>query len=342
MPGLIFLKLHETRNSQVWNLSSQSYQISVVIPAYNVGAYIKRTISSVLGQSRPAEEIIVVDDGSIDDTAEKIQTFGSAIRTIRQENGGASVARNTGIKAARHEWIALLDGDDEWLPQHLDNQYQLHQAFPDLKWTSGAFHVCRCEAPEMCHTNAAQWKSPEDPSLRCHARRFFEAFPRNTYGHTSSMVIHRDLFQQVGLFDEAMPRHNDLDMWFRLAYHNPTFGFCDQVSAIYHRGIANSIIKTQNRIESLFVFLDKHMALSQEQQHFDVFKVCGRTVISEWLYRLLEDNNGQDMRLILERYKHLLNPYYYWTNRISSYLPRSAKFYYHFKNILKGRHGSAA
>lgn len=94
-----------------------SITVSVVIPAYNAGEYLGRAIDSVLAQTQPAAEIIVVDDGSADNTADVAQGYGERIRFIQQENAGASVARNTGIEAAASEWIAFLDADDEWLPQ---------------------------------------------------------------------------------------------------------------------------------------------------------------------------------------------------------------------------------
>ncbi len=91
----------------------QSYAVSVVIPAYNAEKYIGRAIDSVLAQTRQPDEIIVVDDGSTDNTPNAIKSYGSKVYYIHQENGGASVARNTGIEAAKSEWIAFLDADDE-------------------------------------------------------------------------------------------------------------------------------------------------------------------------------------------------------------------------------------
>lgn len=310
----------------------------MVIPAYNVGPYIGHAIQSVLDQTRPADEIIVIDDGSSDHTPNEIQKFGSAVRYLRQNNAGASAARNAGIQAASHEWIAFLDGDDQWLPEHLNNHQKLLDNFPDLKWTSAAFFVCLCENPDICQQNRSQLLSrPKQPPTG-HTSNFFEAYAKASYGHTATMLIHKSLFQQAGLFDESLARHNDLDMWFRLAYHSPIFGFSDQISAIYHRGIPNSIIKTQVRLQSLFDILDKHVTLSQEHQNFDEFKRCGRTMISEWLKFYLRENNGHNMRIILDRYKIWLPGYNYWTNRISSYLPRTARLYYKVKSILKGRH----
>ncbi len=93
-----------------------------MIPAYNIAEFIGRAIDSVLAQTHKPDEIVVVDDGSGDNTAEVIKSYGTKVRYIYQENAGLSAARNTGIKAAESEWIGLLDGDDNWLPEFL----QLH------------------------------------------------------------------------------------------------------------------------------------------------------------------------------------------------------------------------
>ncbi len=123
-----------------------SMRISVVIPAYNAGRYIGRAIDSVLAQTRPAEEIIVVDDGSTDNTAEIAGAYGDRIRFIRQENAGASVARNTGIAAATGNWIAFLDADDEWLPEKLRLQTEHLERNPDLTWTTANYVRCYCDS----------------------------------------------------------------------------------------------------------------------------------------------------------------------------------------------------
>ena len=98
---------------------AESVSFSVVIPAYNREGTVARSIQSALDQSYAPLEILVVDDGSADQTAEIIAAFGGIVRLIRQENGGAPVARNTGIRAANGDWIAFLDSDDYWTPDHL-------------------------------------------------------------------------------------------------------------------------------------------------------------------------------------------------------------------------------
>ena len=102
------------------NSKNNHTTVAVVIPAYNIDPFITRAIESVLAQTHKPDQIIIVDDGSTDATAERIHQFGSQIQYIHQPNAGLSAARNTGIKAAETEWIAFLDGDDYWLPGKLE------------------------------------------------------------------------------------------------------------------------------------------------------------------------------------------------------------------------------
>lgn len=93
--------------------------VSAVIPTYNRGPLIGRAIESVLAQSRPPDEVVVVDDGSTDDTPERMRPYLDRVRYVRQDNGGSSAARNRGVQEASHPWIAFLDSDDHWRPDHL-------------------------------------------------------------------------------------------------------------------------------------------------------------------------------------------------------------------------------
>jgi hypothetical protein len=96
--------------------------ISAVIPSYNVAAYLGQALDSVLGQTLPPLEVIVVDDGSTDASAAVAESYGPPVRVIRQKNQGPSIARNRGLDEARGEWVAFLDGDDYWLPGKLEKQ----------------------------------------------------------------------------------------------------------------------------------------------------------------------------------------------------------------------------
>ncbi len=104
--------------------------ISVVIPCHNAAPFLRATIESILQQTRPATEVIVVDDGSTDDSARIAASFGPPVRVIRQENRGESAARNRGIEAATGDWVAFLDADDLWLPTKLERQAEVIRAAP--------------------------------------------------------------------------------------------------------------------------------------------------------------------------------------------------------------------
>ncbi|NEP84931.1 MAG: glycosyltransferase family 2 protein, partial [Okeania sp. SIO3B3] len=105
--------------------------VSVIIPAYNRADLIGETVDSVLAQTHPDIEIIVIDDGSTDNTADVLATYGSALRVIRQANAGQQAARNAGIRAATGDYIAFLDSDDLWLPHRIEAQLQRFEEVPE-------------------------------------------------------------------------------------------------------------------------------------------------------------------------------------------------------------------
>lgn len=107
-------------------------RISVVIPCYNLGRYLPATLKSVLAQTHPVFEVIVVDDGSSDDSAAIAESFGAPVRVIRQKNARVSAARNRGMDAATGDYVALLDGDDVWAPEKIERQLAYLHAHPEV------------------------------------------------------------------------------------------------------------------------------------------------------------------------------------------------------------------
>jgi glycosyltransferase involved in cell wall biosynthesis len=183
--------------------------VSVVIPAYNAAWCVGKAIDSVLAQDYRDFEIIVVNDGSTDDTATVLSAYGDAIRVVHQANGGLSNARNTGIREARGERIAFLDADDWWLPGKLEKQMTLMESRPQLGFTST---TARVEDPDGRLVNiwaCAQWQG----SFLIHL------FGSNAdvAGSGSAVIANRNLFNQVGAFDESLRSLEDIDMWMRLA-----------------------------------------------------------------------------------------------------------------------------
>lgn len=116
-----------------------SYQVSVIIPVYNGARLLRRSIESVLRQTRPVAEILVIDDGSTDRTCEIVRSYGAPVRLISQQNAGAAAARNHGAREATAEWLAFLDHDDEWLPNKLELQLGALENMPDARLCYGPF-----------------------------------------------------------------------------------------------------------------------------------------------------------------------------------------------------------
>jgi glycosyltransferase involved in cell wall biosynthesis len=207
--------------------------ISVIIPVHNrCDLLLSRSLPSVLRQSRPPTEIIVVDDGSTDDLCETITRhagfrckktdhgryavdFGPCSGlVIRQENQGVSAARNTGIRAASGDWVALLDSDDEWDSEKLKTQA-----------TAIADPTVNPEALRVCHTDE-HWLRNGKPirQQKHHARTggwIFEACLASCCMSPSSILIQQSVFDEVGFFDESLPVCEDYDLWLRIAARMP-------------------------------------------------------------------------------------------------------------------------
>ena len=182
-------------------MDDQNFSVSVVIPAYNSVATIGRAIDSVLMQTRPPEQIIVVNDGSTDGTAVAVSEYGGRIDSVWQPNAGPGAARNRGIQEAKNSWIAFLDADDEWLPDRLESQIRILQAHPDLAWVTGNF----------LRSDSQGRSGPEFPvsesSLRPECLSFFTAFIQDRWGCTDTLLVRRDVFERVGDFRGPAQNH---------------------------------------------------------------------------------------------------------------------------------------
>jgi glycosyltransferase involved in cell wall biosynthesis len=183
--------------------------VSVVIPAYNAGWCVRKAVDSVLAQDRCDFEVIVVNDGSTDDTAAVLAEYGPAIRVIDQPNGGMSNARNAGIRAARGEFIAFLDSDDWWLPGKLGRQVALLRQRPELGFCS-----CAARVEDMDGALVNLWSCPQwQGSLLAYLFQGGASVP----GSCSAVLARRDLVLAAGAFDETLRGAEDPDLWIRLA-----------------------------------------------------------------------------------------------------------------------------
>lgn len=287
------------------NTKVQDIRISVVIPAYNAGAYIARTIQSVLNQTSPPDEIIVVDDGSSDNTVEVVRTFGEKVILISQDNAGASVARNTGIQADKGNWVAFLDGDDEWMPQKLELQINHLQKHPELVWTMSNYFTCFCD-PQHTKTVYDQDRSITLLAGRDYYVDYFDSYRNGTCGYTSTMLIQKRVLIEAGLFRPGQPRMNDEDMWFRIAYRYPRVGYITQPLAVYHRGTPDSIVKKHNRPEIVIELIHRHLKLAEEQGRLDAFRPVASSITKMWIHWSWQDQRAFQIRLLLKELGFLL------------------------------------
>ncbi|HVX68024.1 MAG TPA: glycosyltransferase family 2 protein [Bryobacteraceae bacterium] len=177
--------------------------ISVVIPTYNRAHLISEAIESALSQEPPVREVIIVDDGSTDNTAEVVAGFKDRVRYIRQDNGGPSCARNRGIREARYTWIGLLDSDDWWLPGKVALHQQVLARKPDAALMYNSFY----------------WVSPDGTRELQRAVAPERLWPRLRYEQcvgSTGILVRRDVLLEAGGFDESLITCEDWDLWIRL------------------------------------------------------------------------------------------------------------------------------
>ena len=185
--------------------------VSVIIPAYRAEHTIRRAIDSVLGQTVPAREIIVVDDGSPDNQAAIVEQYGHPVVLLRQANGHTAAARNTGIKYARSDFIAFLDADDYWAPHKLERQLELFAVHPSVGVVAGRYYVQEPNGVRYIRPlAAADWC---DQVLRGSGPRVFLLA---TMISTITVMIRRELLD-AERFVSGLEPAEDRDLWIRLA-----------------------------------------------------------------------------------------------------------------------------
>lgn len=254
--------------------------VAAVIPAYNAAATLRRAISSVLGQTEPPNEVIIVDDGSTDGTRAIALEYGSAVRCLSQPNGGASAARNRGIEASRADWVAFLDADDEWRPEKLARQRALLAARPQLAWCfahmEGMAHERVITVPIAVDIAAALEADPVLP--------FFVAVRRGLSAGTCGALIRRDALVAAGGFDVRHRIAEDRDLWWRIARVHREVGYVSEVSWRYYIDISGSLMRgSTNRTHGLQV-VSEHLAWWQGRSQND-FEPYGRELALDYLVR---------------------------------------------------------
>ena len=234
-------------------------RVSVVIPAYNRKRLLGRALDSVFSQTCPADEVIVIDDGSTDGTRQNIAAEYPSVLIHIQEHSGVSSARNRGIRLSQFEWIALLDSDDEWLPRKLESQLNFIRRNPFSK---------------VCHTDEVWIRNgvrvnPKLKHEKC-GGLIYEKCLRLCAMSPSSVIIHRDVFQSTGMFDEEFPVCEDYDLWLRITSRYPV-DYLDEKLVVKYGGHEDQLSQTytaldQYRIHALERMLDSQYLTESERE----------------------------------------------------------------------------
>lgn len=222
------------------------HSVAAIIPTYNCAGFLPAAIASVRAQTVPMAQIIVVDDGSTDNTAEVVNQLGSDIRYIQQQNAGPSAARNVGIRAAETEWVALLDADDLWLPDKTERQLALLESHPELALMAsnrtevdGAGTVILDSLFDHHGLISFMEELAGKPIPHALAR-----LVKINFIPTSSVLARREAILDLGGFDAGIRFSEDLELWCRLAARY-SMACLPEVLTLYRRHGANAVARPE-------------------------------------------------------------------------------------------------
>jgi glycosyltransferase involved in cell wall biosynthesis len=216
--------------------------ITVVIPCHNAAKYIAATLRSVLAQPACQLEVLVIDDGSTDGSADLVEQSFSQVRVLRQANQGVAAARNHGIAQAGHEWIAFVDADDIWLPGKLQAQWSRLQDQPEARmcytgWKVWPTHEVEPD-PALMAQLSAQANSSDPPQRRGPSGWIYPELLNDCVVWTSTVLAQRSLLQELAGFDASLHVGEDYDLWLRASRITPIVRV-DVPFALYRLHAAN-------------------------------------------------------------------------------------------------------
>lgn len=269
-------------------------KVSVIIPVYNGEAYIAQAIDSVLSQSYKNYEVIIINDGSTDNSYQKIKPFLniSNVKYIEQKNRGVTTARNVGIRNSEGELIGFLDHDDMWLPEKLELQVDYLLSHSDI----GLVHTNRKriyeEGTEIL---------PEPPPTKAVGWCFRELFFRNQISGMT-VLLRRKCLNKAGLFDERLFSGEDYELWLRISKYYP-FGYIDQVSYLYRQHGLNMSHNWERALLGEIKVIEIIL-----QKFPEIYRELGMSVVKKRVFELY--HRAADFYLYLDKRKSARK--YYW------------------------------
>ena len=283
-----------------------SLSVSVVIPVFNAESYIERALDSILQQTSPADEIIVVDDGSTDQTAVKIKKYEPYITYLYQKNSGANEARNLGIQRAFADWVAFLDADDCWMPDKLGCHRALHQQYPDLIWSFSDYRVIKYgrNYKQSSHTDRPILKYLKE---NAYFENYMQVYAAGISVSMITLFIKKTILIQTGLFRVGQQTNHDPDLALRICYRYPKVGYVPRPLATNYFALPGSITrKCAGLVQERIDFLKRHTILSNEHKMGEEWKLCARRLLIKWLRDMQADELRSEAFMLLEPFKSIL------------------------------------
>ena len=252
--------------------------VSVVIPCYNHGRCLARAVQSLIDQTYAHTQIVVVDDGSSDDTAAVARSFGARVEYVHQANAGLSAARNTGLRHARGEWVVFLDADD-WLPPDALRQHlEAAQSHPAASVFCGGWRVVDDQGA-LLHENEAPAFQPDS---------FHGLLPYNP-GPCHAYMVRKRVLDKAGPFDAGLRSCEDWDMWLRIAAAGQEFVRVPAMVAVYRRAPGTMSTNTPRMVQTAMAVLTRarrvHPGCAICRERIAAgFKQCHDTYVADSFY----------------------------------------------------------
>ncbi|MEJ5313048.1 MULTISPECIES: glycosyltransferase [Anaerolinea] len=258
-------------------------RVSIIIPTYNNAQFLPSTLESVFQQTYQDYEIIVIDDGSTDNTREVLTPYQSKIRYLFQENQERSAARNYGLTVAQGELIAFLDSDDLWLPQKLERQVKVMDEYPEVVLVFSQAYFINPEGQPTAF--CGDWIDGK-PAEGIEIRSFFEDFAQGNvvYGGGSTSLVRREALNKAGNFDIHITHGEDWDLWWRLSALGP-FAYIPE-PLIYYRVFGWKKLlqrqSTEKALQEHLYVIEKNLGHMPEEikNHLLPLAQCHMTVLA--------------------------------------------------------------
>lgn len=308
--------------------------VSAIIPAYNCERYIARAIRSVLAQTYPSIECIVVDDGSDDRTASVIESFGNKVCHITQRNAGASAARNAGIAAARGRYIAFLDSDDYWLQNKIELQVNVLLDDPELVLVSSDFVWLDSSVdPEGLDVDLLSFEARH--LERCSG---LDDLLRDPYLGTPTVIVDAQAAKRIGGFDVNLPIAEDVDFYLRLCVERPF--------AILHLPLVRFQLRSGSLTTQLHGYsynLEVLERLANQKPDLTAAQIASvrsrqLAIYSEWARSLIYRGQGRSAREVLRQSRSVGRLTDYFALQLKSWLAPAIRVVRRWHSRPAGRH----